>query len=62
MSGKSRIKSSDIKVGDMIEVSTGDHIPADCILLASMYQIIYKAITNQFLSKLINSMVRLIGN
>lgn len=30
-------KSSELKVGDVIEISTGENVPADCLLLATMY-------------------------
>lgn len=30
-------KSSELAVGDIIEVSTGENVPADCLLLATMY-------------------------
>ena len=30
-------KSSELKVGDIIEISTGESVPADCLLLTTMY-------------------------
>ena len=50
-------------VGDIIEISTGESVPADCLLLTTMYSF-YKLVQGRdpFLLKLTNWMVRPIGN
>lgn len=33
---KQQKKSSELKEGDIIEVSSGENVPADCLVLASL--------------------------
>jgi magnesium-transporting ATPase (P-type) len=32
---KVEVKSSELKVGDILEIGVGDNLPADCLFLAS---------------------------
>ena len=65
MDGENRYikKSSELKVGDIIEVSSGENVPADCLLMASMYSWVYLDLERVLsLSKLISLTGKQIGS
>ena len=61
--GEVRKKASELKVGDILEVSSGENVPADCLVLKTKYFYFYtELISPLFLSKQTSLMEKLIGS